>query len=89
MNRKTKRELKQQIKNDRLDISAMDYELLARLLEGISKEAEAEERLDGALGDKIMRIMCKNGVVLEGAEITSDVPRQIILTGIDIARTSC
>ena len=89
MNKRTKKDLKQQIKNDKLDISATDYELMARLLDGVSKSAQREIGLNNALSDKIVRVLCKNGVVLGGAEVTEGDLTQIILTGIDISRTSC
>ncbi len=89
MNKRTKKDLKQQIKNDKLDISATDYELMARLLDGVSRDAQREVGLNNAQSDKIVRILCKNGVVLGSAEVTESEPEQIILTGIDVSRTSC
>jgi stage II sporulation protein E len=89
MNQRTKKDLKQQIKNDKLDISANDYELMARLLDGISKSSQREIGLNNELGDKIVRALCKNGVLLGGAEVTEGEVIQIILTGIDVSRTSC
>ena len=62
---------------------------MARLLEGVSKSAQREIGLNNALSDKIVRVLCKNGVVLCGAEVTEGDLTQIILTGIDISRTSC
>ena len=87
LNKRNKELLLRGVKNDKLDVSSQDYEMISRLIidtvrgEGVVK--------DKTLSDKAVRVGAKCGLVCHTIEVVGDVEKCVIATGVDIQRSKC
>ena len=89
INKKSKDEMKEGVKNDKLEISAKDYELMSKLLSKMSKQAESEREIDISMSNKASIILSKTGLAFNKAEVYGKHKKRIVVTGIDTVRSSC
>ena len=87
INKKSKDEMKEGVKNDKLEISARDYELMSRLLNKMSNQDELE--LDTQMSNRVSLILSSKGLSFSKAEVYGKYRKRIVVTGIDTVRSSC
>ena len=87
LNEKNKNILSQSVKNDKLDVSANDYEMISRLILDASKSEELVT--DKALTERAVRVGAKCNLVCKKIEVVGNGQKRIIATGVDIQRSKC
>jgi len=77
------------LKNDKLEISSMDYENISRLLGKESKKLREEFTLDSQLTDRVRRLCDSIGLIYDRIGVYGDVKKRIIATGVDMEGSKC
>lgn len=88
LNEKTKELIANAVKNDKLDISAGDYEATGKLISAIFKDEGVSEP-DKELTDKAVRACASCGLVCEKIQVVGKLCKKIVATGVDIQRSKC
>ncbi|MBQ7352611.1 MAG: SpoIIE family protein phosphatase [Clostridia bacterium] len=89
INKKSKSELKEGIKNDKLELSAKCYELVSKLFSKIGSGIEKNKEIDVSLSNKVSSILSNAGLVFGRSEAYGRGKIQIAVTDIDLVRSSC
>ncbi len=77
------------IKSDKLEVSAQDYEIVAKFIEDLSAEYEEFYSPNKSAGLKI-NLACKQiGLLCEEVEVFGKETYKIVISGIDIANSKC
>ena len=88
LNEKTKALIESSVKNDKLDISAQDYEATGKLISAIFKN-EGVSQPDKEMTDKAVRVCASCGLVCEKIQVVGSLCKKIIATGVDVQRSKC
>lgn len=88
LNEKTKELIANGVKNDKLDISAQDYEAIGKLISAIFKEGK-EPLPDKELTEKAVRTCAACGLVCDKIQVSGGAFKRIVATGVDIQRSKC
>lgn len=89
LNRKRSEQITEGVRNDKLEISACDYELTAKIIEALNGEYASERIVDARLTERVSRACVGCGLVFDKAEVTEHGGKEIIITGIDIQKSRC
>lgn len=89
INKKSKNEIRDGVKNDKLEISAKDYELMSRLFSKMGDIIKSDKEIDIALSNKASLILSNIGLVFGKAEAYGKWRKKIVVTEIDLVRSSC
>ncbi len=89
INQKCKEEEESLLKNDKLEVSYMDYENISKMLGKESKRLEEEFLLDSVLTDRVKRACDSIGLIYEGIGVYGGVKKRIIATGVDKEGSKC
>lgn len=89
INEESKKTLTQGLKNDKLELSSLCYELISRLVHQSIECSEDEEAIDSSLSEKAKRALLRAGVDFEDAYILGTSQKRVMILGVDIDRTKC
>lgn len=89
INIKCKEEEDGLLKNDKMEISGMDYENISKLLSKESKKLCEEYSLDTQLTDRVRRACDSVGLIYEKIGVYGDSKKRIVATGVDIESSKC
>lgn len=88
LNEKTKKIFTQGIKNDKLEVSAQDYDYTSKMINSIFQR-EKNVSYDKQLTEKAIRVGAMCGLICEKIEVMKDEKTVIIATGVDVQRSKC
>lgn len=88
LNTKNKNILAQGVKNDKLDVSAQDYDSVSKMISAVF-EKEKNPVIDKQLTDKAVRVCAACGLVCEKIEVFSLDKKVVVATGVDIQKSKC
>lgn len=77
------------VKNDRLSISASNFELTSKMLDSLSLSCDENEEENLRYTDIASRLASSLGLSYEKIEVKGGAKKHIIATGVDPKRTSC
>ncbi|MBQ8545639.1 MAG: SpoIIE family protein phosphatase [Clostridia bacterium] len=89
ISKKSKNIVRDSIKNDRLSISASNFELTSKMLNAIFAGNEENDEENSRYCDTAMRVASSLGLVYEKIEVKGGAKKHIIATGVDTKRTGC
>ncbi len=89
INEESKKILTQGLKNDKLELSSLCYELISKMVQQIVEGGEDEELCDSQASERAMRALSRAGVVCESVRVLGTRQRKILVLGIDTDRTKC
>ena len=77
------------LKYDKLEISADDYEMSSRLLEGICKSIDLSPKGNPVLSDKATRACKRIGLAFDSLQVFGEDRLEIIIANIDTGASKC
>lgn len=89
INIKCKEEEEGLLKNDKLEVSCMDYENISKMLGKQSKRMSEEYLLDSVLTDRVKRACDSIGFIYEDIGVYGGSKKRIIATGVDKEGSKC
>lgn len=89
ISKKSKSIVRDGIKNDRLSISASNFELTSKMLNAIFTGTDEDDEENLRYTDTAMRIASSLGLIYKKIEVKGGAKKHIIATDIDPKRTSC
>ena len=89
LNKKRRDIVSEGIKNDKLEISACDYELTAKIIASMLDEGELKRELNKEMTDKSIKACARCGLVIDKIEVLGKDSYEIIASGVDIQRSRC
>ena len=88
LNAKSKEILAHSVKNDKLEVCALDYDATAKIISAMFKK-EKEHTLDKALTDRAVRAGARCGLVCGKIEVMGTVGKRVVATDVDMQRSKC
>ena len=89
INEESKKILTQGLKNDKLELSSLCYELISKMVEQAIECSEDDEIIDTSLSEKSKRALSRVGAICEDAYVLGANKSKVLILGIDIDRTRC
>lgn len=89
INAKCRQEDEDISKNDKLEISGMDYENFSKLINKEAQKIEEEDTPDPQLTDKLTRICDSLGFICSKISVFGQTKKKIIATGVDMESSKC
>lgn len=77
------------LRNNKLEVSARDYDLISQMLSCVYSSVEDESVADPQMSEKVSRASSKIGFVCDKIEVWGKRKKKVIATGVDTERTKC
>ncbi|MBO5313354.1 MAG: SpoIIE family protein phosphatase [Clostridia bacterium] len=87
LNRRNKEILAQSVKNDKLDVSAQDYDAIGKMVATLLYEEEDVK--DKQMTERAGRGCAKSGLIYDKIRVDGGQKKRITITGVDIQRSRC
>ncbi|MBQ3041463.1 MAG: SpoIIE family protein phosphatase [Clostridia bacterium] len=89
ISKKSKDVIRDNIKNDRLSISANNFELTSKMLSAVSTQPDENDEENLRYSSTVLRVANSLGLDFEKIEVKGGAKKHIIATGIDPKRSLC